>query len=136
MANSHRLLLIFLPLLCAAAPADRVQFDHPHALCNEPFDLRLSSTAREATIVYALDDSLPAADHGATYRDPIRVTTTSVIRAAVVVGNSLASPVETCSYVFPDDVARQNGNGLPTSWGENDGKPVPSSYTLRASPDA
>ena len=122
--------MILLPLLCAASPQAQVRFDHPHALCGDPVEVRLSCTAADARIVYTLDGTTPSAVHGETYRDAIQVATTTVMRTAALSDGQIISPVETCTYLFPNDVATQTGKGLPATWGENDGKLVPALYAL------
>jgi hypothetical protein len=121
------LLLLFSTGAAPSSPV--VHFDHPRALSSEPFDLRLEADAPDAPIVYTLDGSVPSPQNGTTYSDPIRITGTSAVRAAVIADGHVGPPT-THSYIYPEQVAKQNGATLPQTWGAKEGKLVPATYGL------
>lgn len=125
-------LTILLALTGAIAPPSgaAVRFEPPHALCDKPLDLRLDTRTPDARIVYTLDGSAPSPTNGTAYSGPIAVATTCVVRAVAVAGGRVLGPVDTASYLFPDQVATQDGAGLPRTWGDKDGKPVTATYGL------
>ena len=91
-------------------------------LRSEPFDLTLTAEPEGATIRYTLDGRTPSARWGLPYDGPIRIESTTVLRAiAFAPGESPragggASEVVTRTFVFPAAVAEQASapRGYPT----------------------
>lgn len=86
----------------------------------EPFSLALSSSTFGAEVFYTLDGSAPGPETGMLYSQPIRIETTTVVRAAAF-GDGLA-PSEPVShtYIFLDKVIRQTRpEGFPRVWDNN-----------------
>lgn len=95
---------------------DGVRFSHKSNFYNDPFLLTLSSENSDAVVRYTTDGSLPTEDNGNVYSASISISTSTVVRAASFVPDEL--PVHTSrSYLLLDPIGRQNGNGLPQTWG-------------------
>jgi hypothetical protein len=75
---------------------------------SQPFNLILSASDAGAQIRYTTDGSEPIETSGAAYRDPIPITRTTVVRAAVFKANTLPSPVVTHSYLYGLPTARRS----------------------------
>lgn len=84
----------------------------------EPFDLSISTPTAGAEIRYTTDGSAPSASNGTVYSGPIRIATTSIIRAAAFKPGYIASDTDTQTYIFLEDVIDQPASpaGFPTSW--------------------
>ena len=83
-----------------------------------------------ATIAYTTDGSVPTLNNGvtATAANPdgratatVRIESTTTLRAAAFKADHLASTVATHSYIFVDDVIRQDNSpeGFPAQWKSN-----------------
>ncbi len=105
-------------------------FDHERGLYFEPFTLALSCKARDARLCYTTDGSQPGISNGTFYTAPLRLTNTATVRVVALAEGKEASEVETRSYIFPREVARQTGSGFPMSWGTNLAQAVPASYAI------
>ena len=99
-------------------------------LATSPFELELMTRTKGAVIRYTLDGSVPGANTGMVYRDPIRVERTTVLRARAFRRHLKASSIATGSYFFASDVFTQNGREWPDTWGVKDGWTVPADYEL------
>ena len=88
-----------------------------------PFEVVLSTSSGEgATIHYTLDGSLPSPSHGLVYESPLLIDTTTTLRAMAFRDGWEPTNVDTQTYLFVDQVARQPADppGWPTNWGRND----------------
>ncbi len=94
-------------------------FSREHGICEEPFDLHLSSEVSGASIYFTTDGSTPSPVKGTLYQSPIQVTTTTILRAVAVADANNFSQTVTRTYLFPEDVIRQANNpeGYPSEWG-------------------
>ena len=82
-----------------------------------PFEVEIASETAGATIHYTTDGTAPSATHGIRYTVPIRVETTTILRAVAMKANLGPTDVDTQTYIFLDDVIRQSRPaGYPTSW--------------------
>ncbi len=72
-----------------------------------PFDLVISTDTEGAQIRYTLDGSAPSATQGQLYSTPIRIDSTTVVRALAVREGFRSSNVDTHTYLFPEDVLTQ-----------------------------
>lgn len=93
-------------------------FSKQHGFYTQGFQLELNSTFPNVSIYYTTDGSIPSKTNGNLYTSKISISRTMVIRAVAVSGN-LIGKVATQSYLFPDDIIRQNNTptGYPTTWG-------------------
>ena len=114
-----------------------VAISHYRGFYDEPFALELTTDTPGAMILYTLDGSAPCTPVGGfasavkIYSGQIPITTTTCVRVAAYQIGWLATPVETHTYIFLDDVRRQATDpvsgaqitppGCPTSWGSVNG---------------
>ncbi|HTH47082.1 MAG TPA: CotH kinase family protein, partial [Candidatus Limnocylindria bacterium] len=127
------LLLLALSAWILGAAAEALpppRFDHQRGLYFEPFTLTLSAKGKGTYLRFTTDGSLPGPTNGTGYFEPLRVTTTTILRVAAFGEGKDPSAVETRSFIFPREVFRQNGSSFPTNWGVNLGQPVPASYAV------
>jgi hypothetical protein len=107
-------------------------FSHTRGFYDQPFSLQISTATPGATILYTMDGSAPIGPSGSlsptvvVYKGPIAITTTTCIRAAAYQLGWLHTPVQTHTYIFPEDVRHQATNpttgaqvvppGCPATW--------------------
>ncbi len=72
-----------------------------------PFTVEITTDTTGAQIRYTLDSSLPTATHGNVYTNPLRIETTTVLRAAAFKSGYEPTNVDTHTYLFLEDVLRQ-----------------------------
>lgn len=115
-----------------AGLASPVTFSVERGYYEAPFTLELATLTPGATIRYTTDGSEPTEARGAVYTAPITIKTTTLLRAAAFKPNFKASPVDTHSYIFLDDVLAQpkNPTGFPRTWGGYEGSPVLADYEM------
>jgi hypothetical protein len=97
------------------------QFSRDRGFYDEPFSVAITTATADAMIFYTLDGSSPLESRGGTsqlYVEPISITTTTCLRAAAIKDGFKPSHVQTCTYLFAQDVASQprNPSGFPTYW--------------------
>ena len=86
---------------------------------DEPFQLWLTCALPGAIIRYTLDGREPTATSGLVYTEPLRITNTTVLRAAAFAPGYLPSRTVTHTYLFLESVIRQPNSppGFPSTWG-------------------
>ncbi len=114
----------------AAAPHASVEFSTCGGLRHEPLMLTLSTNATDATIYFTTDATAPSPANGIRYTSPVRVATTTVVRASAFQGRNPVGSEGAATFVFPEAVARQTGAGFPPTWGTSQGKPVVADYDM------
>ena len=97
-----------------ATALPEVQFSHPRGFYDAPFELSLLGLDPEATIRFTLDGSQPSETHGQLYEQPLPITKTSIIRAALFRPGHLTARITTQTYLFIDDVIDQPT--MPPHW--------------------
>ncbi len=116
-------LVLFSAFLASSVQAKKVVFSHPHGFYEAPFYLTLSDTANQmpegSQIRYTLDGSEPNAQ-SPLYTEPLHITGNTLLRTAIVQGDSLLNSVATATYLFLDDVLKQSDTpeGYPSEWGK------------------
>jgi hypothetical protein len=95
--------------------------DHERGFYEIAFDAALSSATPGATIRYTRDGTAPSPANGTVYTSPIRISRTTVLRAAAFRDGWRSSRVSTHTYLFLNDIISQNlnqalGAGFPTDW--------------------
>jgi hypothetical protein len=98
------------------------QFSVERGFYTAPFNVTLTTSTPGAALYYTIDGSAPTADNGLLYTGPINVSATSTIRAQAYLDGQLDSGSVTHTYLFLNDVVRQNyqatlNKGFPTTWG-------------------
>ncbi len=84
------------------------------------FDLTITVEDEEAVIRYTTDGSPPTETNGEIYQEPIRIDSTTLLRAAAFKPDHYPSNIETHTYIFLDDILQQTRpDGYPTRWGNN-----------------
>lgn len=98
--------------------AEQPFFSLPHGFYEAPFDLVLGTATPGGRVRYTLDGSEPTQDNGLYYHGPIRIETTTPVRAAVFHDELHRSPSMGQTYLFMEDVIQQSRpTGYPTTWG-------------------
>lgn len=100
------------------------KFSHDRGFYEAPFDLVISTATAGATIRYTTNGVPPTATTGLLYAAPLRISRTTVLRAAAFKTGLQPSNVDTQTYLFLSDVIRQSPNGAPppgwpSTWGSN-----------------
>lgn len=86
-----------------------------------PFQVTISTEEEGTSIHYTLDGSQPSVSQGQIYLSPIPINTTTTLRAIAFRDGWQPTNVDTHTYIFVDDVARQPAapQGWPDNWGTN-----------------
>ena len=125
MKNFIRILCILLAIgMSNAGHGQSVQFSQPHGFYEQPFQLQMtaidgdSPLSEGVSLRYTLDGSEPTLQ-SAAYTEPLTVCGTTILRAAAVADTGRVTPIATATYLFVNDVLRQNNTpeGYPTEWG-------------------
>ena len=95
------------------AVLEGVTFSKEAGTFGTAFDLVLSTTSAGATIRYTLDGSLPTSGNGEDYDGAITVSVTSCVRAALFLGETQISPVETRIFLAVADDMTVFDSNLP-----------------------
>lgn len=107
-------------LLTALSGWAQLQFSQPHGLY-EVDELTVSITPTEAgsEIRYTTDGSFPTVE-SPRYTGPLKLTSTTLLRAGEVRADTITLPVTTASYIFMKSVMSQPNNpeGYPAEWGK------------------
>lgn len=98
------------------------KFSHDRGFYDAPFDLEIRAETPGAEIRYTLDGSAPTQARGLLYTGPIRIDRTRTVRARAFQEGLEPTNADTHTYIFVDDVARQDAAatiaaGLPATWG-------------------
>ena len=110
--------IIFASLISSAAVA-QPRFSQPHGLYDGgQLTVSMEGTDAAAEIRYTTDGSLPSKS-SQRYTKPLTISKTTILRAAEVKGDTLASDVTTASYIFISSVLSQSNKpaGYPSEWG-------------------
>ena len=99
-------------------------------ILDSPLQLTLATRTPGARILYTTNGSTPSEANGLTYRQPLSITTTTVLRAAAFRPDFAPTEILTRTFVFPEQVAQQTGAGFPTVWGFTNGQPVAAFYAM------
>ncbi len=96
------------------------KFSVDHGFYDAPITLAITSATADATIRYTINGSEPTATSGILYTGPITIDKTTVLRAGAFKQDWQPSGVDTQTYLFLDDVVKQDRQtaiaaGFPTS---------------------
>ena len=116
-----------------------VSFSTPHGVYTGPVEVNLSHPDEQAEIRYTTDGSVPTQE-STLYTEPLRIESTTPLRAAAFHSDMHRSPVTTQTYVLVDDVLTQGDApvGFPATWGTHTidfggyaaGAPVTADYAM------
>jgi len=127
---------LFVQLIVASQTLDAVRAERSPlswsaegGLKQNAFELRIDSKLSEGKVIYTTNEAAPAAN-GTPLETPLKIGSTTIIRAQSFNGGRAVSEIETRSFIFPAAALEQTGAGFPKSWGVNDGKPVPAYYEM------
>ncbi|MEI6343038.1 MAG: lamin tail domain-containing protein [Verrucomicrobiota bacterium] len=87
------------------------KFSVDRGVFDQPFDLAITCATAGATIRYTTSGAPPTAITGTVYGGPVRVSRTTVMRAAAFKAGLQPSDVDTQTYLFLGDVIRQSPTG-------------------------
>ncbi len=79
-------------------------FSADRGFYQEPFDVEITTETEGAEIRYTVDGSLPGANSGMIYAGPVRISTTTILRAAAFKEGLGPTNTDTHTYIFLDDV--------------------------------
>jgi hypothetical protein len=113
---------VYLPIVSppqsVVAP---LRLSHRRGFYDAPLALDLSSATTSAVIRYTTDGTVPTETHGEVYQGPIRLDTTTTLRAVATRPGSTSSALETHTYIFVREVIRQpdqpDRSRYPIAWG-------------------
>ena len=92
-----------------------VEFSVERGLYSSSMPVTLSTSTPSAQIRYTTNGTEPTSTSGTLYSSPITVNKTTVLRAIAYRNSYTASPVETKTYLFINDVVNQ-GSTPPSGW--------------------
>src|SRR5688572_30477477 len=91
----------------AEAKLPPLKASHPRGLCDAPFSLTLTTPSEGAVIRYTQDGTEPTPANGDTYKAPLKISRTTLLRAAAFKERTRVSAVTTFSYLFVDQILQQ-----------------------------
>ncbi len=95
-----------------------------------PLVLTLTTRTPGARIFYTTNGAVPSEATGIRYRRPLRITGTTILRAAAFRPGFAPTEVVTRSFLFPEQVGAQTGADFPKFWGFTNGQPVAAFYAM------
>jgi hypothetical protein len=111
--------LLYIYTTTQAADLPLPSFSRAAGFVDAPFDLVITAEPASAEIRYTTDGSEPGPDSATPVNGPVRIETTTVLRARAFLQDSISSRTATATYLFIDDVMRQpdQPDGYPSEWG-------------------
>jgi hypothetical protein len=108
--------------VCVQVTEEFQQFSVARGFYDAPFQLTLTDATPGSAIYYTTNGLPPTPGNGTLYTSPITVSGTATIRAQAFRNGYLDSTSNTSTYLFLNDVVRQNvqatlNRGFPTTWG-------------------
>lgn len=126
------LLPVFMPTATPGAPnaagvegiVEQPTLSVAHGFYNAPFQVTINNPTAGASVYYTTNGAAPTPENGLLYTGPINVSATTTIRAQAFLTGYLDSTTATNTYLFINDVVRQNvqttlNAGFPSNWGGN-----------------
>jgi hypothetical protein len=119
------------PAVSQTARSGEVRFNHPGGFYQSAFTLSLTMTPEKTTIYYTTNGDDPQPANASLYVRPIEInTTTTIVRAAAFDAQTNPAGTGVRTFLFIPDILKQTGAKFPTTWGANNGKPVPAYYGM------
>jgi len=100
---------------------------------DEPFEVEITTEMEGAIIRYTIDGSTPTEANGTTYAGPVAISTTTLLRARAFKEEYLPSNTDTHSYIFVNDVIKQDNTpeGFPAMLKNSGNNPdLPADYEM------
>src|SRR5687768_15580857 len=107
-----------------------LEVSRPRGLCDTPFSLTLTASSADAVIRYTLDGSEPTPKNGDAYSSPLKISTTTLMRAAAFKEGTRVSAVTTHSYLFLDQIHHQPKDPAGFPSGPRAWNGMPSAYQM------
>lgn len=101
---------------CHESRCKAPQFSHVGGVLEEPIELEIlpQESAESSLTYYTLDGSIPSAENGMRYDQPIYIGGNANVRSITYQNGKMASKVSTVSFLFVDEVHSQYGGfGVP-----------------------
>jgi hypothetical protein len=109
-----------------------VSFSEQGGFFEGPFSLEITTRSLGAKIYFTTNGAEPTERTGSLYTAPLKITTTTILRAAAFKEGLAPSRAQTQSYIFLKDVLQQTGADFPPAWGMNGSNPVPADYRMNS----
>ena len=98
------------------------EFSHDRGFYETPFYVTIATETKDATVYYTLDGTAPFDTDGrfltgTPYTSPIQIRTTTTVRAMAFRPGWKPTNMDAHTYIFLDDVIKQDGAGFPNTWG-------------------
>ena len=98
------------------------RFSVDRGFYDEPFEVEITTETPGALIRYTVDGTVPTEENGVVYTAPLRIDKTTTLRAAAFKPDTTPTNVDTHTYIFLDDIVRQDAGatrqrGFPSRWG-------------------
>lgn len=120
-------LLLVAPVL---ALAGTITFDHASGYYEAPFNLVISTPDQDATIYYTTNGDTPRPTTAMRYSGKIRVSTTTIVRAAAFNQGNPQTSIGARTFLFLPAILKQTGAQHPTIWGTNGSQQIPAHYEM------
>ena len=98
------------------------QFSMEHGFFDAPIEVSIRTATPDAEIRYTTNGQPPTETTGAVYSGPVTIDHTTILRSAAFKPGHIPSTVDTQTYLFTNDIVRQDTEsaiaaGLSTEWG-------------------
>ena len=85
---------------------------------DEPFQVEITTATEGADIYYTTDGTIPEPENGTKYTGPVTINGTTNLRARAFKEDHLPTNTDTQTYLFPDQIFTQTGDGIESvRWG-------------------
>jgi hypothetical protein len=108
----------------------KIKFSEKRGLYDRPITVELTAEVPDVKLYFTTDGSEPTPARGQPVKGPLRLQTTTVLRAAGYRENQLLTELDTHTYLFVADVPKQTGASAPATWGTNQNERVPADYEM------
>lgn len=117
--NKRILSILLIVYFCGMNICAQVYFSQPHGLYDKELDIAITPSEEGLEIYYTTDGTIPTTQ-SLRYTGPLKLTSTTLLRACEAWDDTICSPVTTASYIFVESVLDQPNNpeGYPDKWGE------------------
>ena len=107
-----------------------IRFSQQHGFFERPFTVEITTKTPGAKIYFTTNGAGPTERAGSLYTAPLKITTTTILRASAFSEGLEPSDTGTQTYLFLKDISNQTGAGFSPTWGTNQGKAVSADYEM------